>query len=141
MNSHQRRISRRAKRTALSLMLARSRSVLLPMIRKVIPTMIANQIIGVQPMTGSVGQIHTMRTSYAPRPKFTVLSERKRWTITTSIATWYTVSCWGDVRNWIMETFPDDENTLWAEDQDQDVFHCVVEMHEKVYGFLKLKWS
>ena len=116
-------------------------NVLLPLIRKVIPNMIANQIIGVQPMTGPTGQIHTMRTSYAPRPKFTVLSERKRWTITTSVATWYTVSCGIDVRNWIMETFPDDENTLWRENQDQDVFHCVVEIHEKVYGFLKLKWS
>ena len=103
--------------------------------------MIANQIIGVQPMTGPTGQIHTLRTRYAPRPKFTVLSERKRWTITTSVATWYTVSCGIDVRNWIMETFPDDKNTLWQENQDQDVFHCVVEIHEKVYGFLKLKWS
>jgi hypothetical protein len=141
LNSHQRRISRRAKRAALSLMLGNSRSVLIPMIRKVFPTMIANQIVGIQPMTGPIGQIHTLRTSYAPRPKFTVLSERKRWTITTSVATWYTVSCGIDVRNWIMETFPDDENTLWRENQDQDVFHCVVEIHEKVYGFLKLKWS
>ena len=134
MNSHQRRISRRAKSAALSLMLARSRSVLLPM-------MIANQNIGVQPMTGPVGQIHTLRTRYAPRPKFTVQSERKRYTLNTFGATWYTVSCGIDVRNWIMETFPDDENTLWRENQDQDVFHCVVEMHEKVYGFLKLRWS
>lgn len=141
MNSHQRRISRRANRAALSLMLASSRSTLLPLIRKVVPTMIANQIIGVQPMTAPTGQIHTMRTSYALRPKFTVLSERKRWTITTSVATWYTVSCGIDVRNWIMETFPDDENTLWHENQDQDVFHCVVEIHEKVFNFLKLKWS
>jgi len=103
--------------------------------------MIANQIVGVQPMTGSVGQIHTLRTSYAPRSKFTVLSERKRYTLNTFGATWYTVSCGIDVRNWIIETFPDDENTLWVESQDQDVFHCVVELHEKVYGFLKLKWS
>ena len=141
MNSHQRRISRRAKRAALSLMLGNSRSILIPMIRKVIPTMIANQIVGVQPMTGSVGQIHTLRTSYATRSKFTVLSERKRYTLNTFGATWYTVSCGIDVRNWIIETFPDDENTLWVESQDQDVFHCVVELHEKVYGFLKLKWS
>jgi hypothetical protein len=141
LNSHQRRIFRRAKRAALSLMLGNSRSILIPMIRKVFPTMIANQIVGVQPMTAPTGQIHTLRTSYAPRPKFTVLSERKRWTILTSVATWYTVSCGIDVRNWIMETFPDDEHTLWQENQDQDVFHCVVEIHEKVFNFLKLKWS
>ena len=141
MNSHQRRITRRAKRTALSLMLANSRSVLIPMIRKVFPTMIANQIVGVQPMTGSVGQIHTMRTSYAPRPKFTILSQRNRFTLLTFDAIWYTISCDIEVRNWIIETFPDDEHILWQENQDQDVFHCVIEMHEKVCNFLKLKWS
>jgi len=141
LNSHQRRISRRAKRAALSLMLGNSRSVLIPMIRKVFPTMIANQIVGVQPMTGPTGQIHTLRTSYAPRPKFTMLSERKRYTLNTFGATWYTVSCGIDVRNWIVETFPDDENTLWQENQNQDVFHCVIEIHEKVCNFLKLKWS
>ena len=29
------------------------------------PTVIANEIIGVQPMTGPVGQIHTLRVRYA----------------------------------------------------------------------------
>jgi hypothetical protein len=37
-------------------------------------------------------------------------------------AIWYTVSGEIEVRNWIIETFPDDENTLWVENQDQDVF-------------------
>jgi len=113
----------------------------LPMIRKVVPMMIANQIIGVQPMTGPTGQIHTMRTSYATRPKFTLLSQRNRFILNTFDATWYTVSGEIEVRNWIIETFPDDENTLWQENQDQDVFHFVIEMHEKVYNMLKLKWS
>lgn len=39
--------------------------VILPVIRRVLPTVIANEIIGVQPMTGSVGQIHTLRVRYA----------------------------------------------------------------------------
>lgn len=39
--------------------------VILPVIRRVMPTVIANEIIGVQPMTGPVGQITTMRTRYA----------------------------------------------------------------------------
>ena len=56
-------------------------------------------------------------------------------------AIWYTVSGEIEVRNWIIETFPDDENNLWVENQDQDVFHFVIEMHEKVYNMLKLKWS
>lgn len=39
-------------------------TVILPIIRRVYPTIIANDIIGVQPMTGPVGQIHTLRTRY-----------------------------------------------------------------------------
>jgi hypothetical protein len=39
--------------------------VLLPIIRRVMPTVIANEIVGVQPMTGPVGQIHTLRVRYA----------------------------------------------------------------------------
>ena len=35
--------------------------VILPVIRRVMPTVIANEIVGVQPMTGPVGQIHTLR--------------------------------------------------------------------------------
>ena len=39
--------------------------VILPVIRRVMPTVIANEIIGVQPMSGPVGQIHTLRIRYA----------------------------------------------------------------------------
>ncbi len=39
--------------------------VMLPLIRRVMPTVIANEIMGVQPMTSPVGQIHTLRVRYA----------------------------------------------------------------------------
>lgn len=39
--------------------------VILPVIRRVMPTVIANEIIGVQPMTGPVAQVHTLRVKYA----------------------------------------------------------------------------
>ena len=39
--------------------------VILPVIRRVMPTVIANEIIGVQPMSGPVAQIHTLRVRYA----------------------------------------------------------------------------
>ena len=39
--------------------------VMLPLIRRVMPTVIANEILGVQPMTGPIGQIHTLRVRYA----------------------------------------------------------------------------
>jgi hypothetical protein len=44
---------------------ATSNRVILPVIRRVMPTVIANEIVGVQPMTGPVGQIHTLRVRYA----------------------------------------------------------------------------
>lgn len=39
--------------------------VILPVIRRVMPTVIANEIIGVQPLAGPVAQIHTLRVRYA----------------------------------------------------------------------------
>ena len=39
--------------------------VILPIIRRVMPTVIANEIVGVQPMQGPVSQIHTLRVRYA----------------------------------------------------------------------------
>ena len=38
--------------------------IILPIIRRVVPQLIASEIIGVQPMTGPVGQIHTLRARY-----------------------------------------------------------------------------
>jgi Major capsid protein Gp23 len=39
--------------------------VILPVIRRVMPTVIANELIGVQPMQGPIAQIHTLRVRYA----------------------------------------------------------------------------
>ena len=39
--------------------------VILPVIRRVMPTVIANELVGVQPMTGPIAQIHTLRVRYA----------------------------------------------------------------------------
>ena len=39
--------------------------VILPVIRRVMPTVIANEIVGVQPMNGPIAQIHTLRVRYA----------------------------------------------------------------------------
>lgn len=39
--------------------------VILPIIRRIMPTVIANELVGVQPMSGPVAQIQTMRFVYA----------------------------------------------------------------------------
>ena len=46
--------------------------VILPVIRRVMPTVIANEIVGVQPMTGPVAQIHTLRVRYADNQTDTI---------------------------------------------------------------------
>ena len=49
--------------------------VILPVIRRVMPTVIANELVGVQPMTGPVGQIHTLRVRYADASNEVVAGE------------------------------------------------------------------
>jgi hypothetical protein len=51
--------------TTVSGNIATLNRVILPVIRRVMPTVIANEIVGVQPMSGPVGQIHTLRVRYA----------------------------------------------------------------------------
>ena len=53
--------------------------VILPVIRRVMPTVIANEIVGVQPMTGPVGQIHTLRIRYADTVSVTQLLVNKHY--------------------------------------------------------------
>ncbi len=45
--------------------IAQLNKVILPVIRRVMPTVIANEIVGVQPMAGPISQIHTLRVSYS----------------------------------------------------------------------------
>lgn len=45
--------------------IAQINKLMLPLIRRVMPTVIANELVGMQPMTGPVGQISTIRTRYA----------------------------------------------------------------------------
>jgi len=51
--------------TTMSGNVATLNKVILPVIRRVMPTVIANELVGVQPMTGPVGQIHTLRIRYS----------------------------------------------------------------------------
>ncbi len=48
-----------------STQIAQLNKVILPVMRRVMPTVIANEIVGVQPMTGPIAQIHTMRVRYS----------------------------------------------------------------------------
>lgn len=50
--------------------------VLLSLIRRVWPTVIANSLIGTQPITGQAGQIFGMRSRYAYEWRFKMIDKR-----------------------------------------------------------------
>jgi hypothetical protein len=72
---------------------------------------LADSIVGVQPMTGSVGKIFTIRHSYTPQPKYKF-----------SRAKWYEADLWNshhdlsEVRAWCSEHFgPQDRDpNAWS---------------------------
>lgn len=47
--------------------IANFRKILIPMIRRIIPEVLAKDIVGVQPMTGPVGEIFALKWRYVPR--------------------------------------------------------------------------
>jgi hypothetical protein len=51
--------------------------ILMPIIRQVYPQLLAQSIVGVQPMTGPVGEIFTMKASFKPQSKYKF--SRARW--------------------------------------------------------------
>ena len=55
--------------------------VMIPLIRKAIPNMIAKEIVGVQPMTQATGSVFKMKTTYSDG----VLNPWTEWRKTTSI--------------------------------------------------------
>ena len=64
-NTKKQLLSESAAGTTTAGNIATLNRVILPVIRRVMPTVIANELVGVQPMTGPVGQIHTLRVRYA----------------------------------------------------------------------------
>lgn len=46
--------------------------ILLPQLRKITPSLIASEIVGVQPMTGPAGQIFSMRHGFGEKRPFIV---------------------------------------------------------------------
>ena len=64
-NTRKSLLAESASGTTMAGNIATLNRVILPVIRRVMPTVIANELVGVQPMTGPVGQIHTLRVRYA----------------------------------------------------------------------------
>ena len=53
------------------------KNIILPVIKKVSPLMLADLIIGVQPMSGPVGQIFSLKARYGPTNKEILFKDRE----------------------------------------------------------------
>lgn len=58
---------------------AMNQKIIMPMIKQLTPTLLANSILGVQPMQGPVGEIFTVKFNYTPalKPKYNF--SRAKW--------------------------------------------------------------
>lgn len=92
------------------------------------PSMLANSIVGVQPMTGGTGQIFTMRTNYALEPFRRIECDDPEWVAIVAA---------DHVHRWI-EGFSQDQWKLSADSQRHQV---TVLITEQLYMMLLLKWS
>jgi hypothetical protein len=105
--------------------------ILLPMI----PTLLAQQIVGVQPMTDSVGEIFTMKASYAPQSKYKF--SRANWYVAEFDDKYYF-----EVDKWCTEMFgPHPKNpdawSRWIHKYENKI-HL---RDEKDYILFVLRWS
>ena len=114
---------------------ATAQKILMPMIRNLYPQVLAQSILGVQPMTGSVGEIFTMRASYKPQSKYKF--SRAKW--------YYADHRYEDydaIIAWCTEQFGPrpkhpDAWTRWVDEHiDRIRFR-----DEKDYAWFMLRWS
>lgn len=105
-------------------------SVLLPIICKAMPTMLAEQIVSVQPMTGSTGQIFTMKGGIGFTP-FTIVE--------SSTPGWVALTVSNDVYAWLKEFSADQWRN--ADDKHLNSWSNAVIVTEELFTLLALKWS
>ena len=142
MNSHQRRVARRLvlrklQQQAMSIRKSwQSTGILIPMIRKVMPTMIANQIIGVQPMTAPTGQIHTLSVRYPARLKFERLGDDDYHDDLHVPKDYCAVDVDLEIRDWIREQ----PIHLWKEVDGVSFLRDRFVIADDLYTALALRW-
>ena len=108
--------------------------ILLPTIRQVYPTLLAQQIVGVQPMT-STANIFTMRASYNPQSKYKF-----------SRAKWYVADYdWvhqGKVLEWCKEQFGSHPKRPDAWSRWHHTYEGQIHFRDaKDYEWFVLRWS
>ena len=132
MNSHQRRLSRRLSLRKLITKYGSFTAINFPILRKSWPSMIANQIVGIQPMTGPTGSIHTLRVRYPDALNFTIISDHS-----------YLVPndyCAVDVAPKVARWIEEQDITLWKPiDNDSYLERYII--CDTLYTLMALRWA
>ena len=103
--------------------------------RRIMVTNLCQEIVGVQPMTGPVGGIFTMRASYTPQPKYKFT--RANWYVAE-----FDIRHYFEVEEWCKEQFgPHPKNPdAWSRwmHKYEDKIHF---RDEKDYIWFSLRWA
>ena len=108
-------------------------SINIPMIKNLNPVVLASQIVGVQPMTGAVGKIHTLKVNSSddliPNAKFILIED----------------SLFAEPGSFVVDADPDVEHWIKTQPADQWVavsmpFGRYI-VTEELYIVLALRWS
>ena len=109
--------------------------ILLSTIRQVYPTILAHQIVGVQPMQSPVSEIFTMRASYTPEPKYKF--SRAKWYVAEFDTQYYF-----EVEAWCAEQFGPHPKRPDAWSRWQHTYENKIHFRdEKDYNWFVLRWG
>lgn len=96
------------------------------------PIITAQQIIGVQPMTGPTGQVFKMKHEYAAIMEIdNAIVDGEQW---------YQIGITREIHNWLIKEYKQDKDKTWVY-IGPSMYRHVHDVHEKIYIMLLLKWS
>ena len=114
---------------------ATAQKILIPMIRQVFPKLIAQQILGVQPMSSAAGKLFTMKYAVISKSKYKF--SRANWYVADVDAKYY----W-EIDEWCTQHFGKhpDQHDAWSRwvHLYEDKIHF---RDEKDYVWFMLRWS
>jgi len=92
--------------------------VIIPIIRRIVPSLIASDIIGVQPMSNSFAKFRIGKTEEIDGQ------------------TWYNITCVDEIWQWIIDTIDNDQYT-----DGTDEYQNRFTLSPQAMMLFKLKWS
>lgn len=117
-----------------------TKNILIPLIRKMMPQILANDIVGVQPMTGNTGQVFKMNVEFAPLVSFEIVTPINKNSIPVPPDGFVIVNVRHDVSLWIQEQPP----YMWKSYDfkvDYRIGMSCYMISEQLYTLMALKWA